>query len=74
MALVRSKSEKENVGEIYAEKGQLESGSKTNECLTVSNAYGHLRRSLGQVVRIDCWAARQAIRPIRYGNHAVTQD
>ena len=31
-SLVRSKSEKENVGEICAEKGQLESGSQTNEC------------------------------------------
>ena len=73
MALVRSKSEKENVGEICAEKGQLESGSQTNECLKVSNVCGHLRRSLGQDVRIDCLTG-QAIRPIRHGNHAVTQD
>lgn len=54
MTLVRSKSEKENVAEICAAKGQLESGSQTNKCLTVSNACGHLRRSLGQDVRIDC--------------------
>ena len=54
MALFRSKSEKENVREICAEKGQLHSGSQTNECLTVSNACGHLQRSLGQDVRIDC--------------------
>ena len=54
MALVRPKSEKENVGEICAEKDQPESGSQTNECLTVSSACGHLRRSLGQDVRIDC--------------------
>lgn len=54
MVLARSKSEKENVGEICAEKGQLESASQTNECLTVSNACGHLRRGLGSAVRIDC--------------------
>ena len=54
MTLVRSKNEKENVAEICAEKDQLESGSQTNKCLTVSNACGHLRRSLGQDVRIDC--------------------
>ena len=54
MALVHSKSEKENVAEICAEKNQLESGSQTNKCLAVSNVCGHLRRSLGQAVRIDC--------------------
>lgn len=54
MALVRSKNEKENVAEICTEKDQLESGSQTNECLTVSIACGHLRRNLGQDVRIDC--------------------
>ena len=54
MALVRSKNEKENVAEICAEKDQLESGSQTNKCLAVSNVCGHLRRSLGQDVRIDC--------------------
>ena len=54
MALVRSKSEKENVAEICAEKGQLESGSQRNECLTVRNTCGHLRRSLGPAVRMDC--------------------
>ena len=37
MALVRSKSEKENVAEICAAKGQLESGSQTNKYLTVSS-------------------------------------
>ena len=59
MALVRSKSIKQNVGEICAEKGQRESGSKKNECFIVGNPFGHC----GEVVRIDYWAGK-TIRPI----------
>lgn len=53
MALVRSKSIKQNVGEICARKGQRESGSKKNECLTVGNLLAIAAKPSELITRLD---------------------
>ena len=76
MALVRSKSIKQNVGEICAEKGQRESGSKKNECLTVGNPFGHCgetsAKSSELIARLDKLLDLSVL-IVWHGNHAVKQ-